>query len=160
MSKLFDIDISIVKEPLFIYLMQSAVFAITIVIASKFFDDKDVLEQILLRAVNENTAWNIIANLLAIIFVAGLLAILEKICINQGVSIQALDKVIQEIPRVFYLVGSSVGVVAMMIALPIANNDKLYINLFYNGIFIYIGYFIIGLIFSTLLTKKDQSNAQ
>lgn len=172
MSKLFDI--ATIKEPLFIYLMQSAIFAVTIVIASKFFDDKDILEQILLSTVNESTIWIATANFLAIIFVAGILTMIEKIRSNilhsnilhsniygtQGVNIQTLDKVIQEIPKVFYLVGSSVGVVGMVIALPIANDDKFYVNLFLKALFIYIGYFIMGLIFSTLLTKKGQNNAQ
>lgn len=58
-------------------------------------------------------------------------------------------------PKLFYLIGSSFGTLAITISFDFVNQDKNYWHLFSKGLVILIGYFFIGYLISYPLNHKN-----
>lgn len=148
--------VSFIAGELFVCLVQSAIFFLIGVFISNFFQDKKGLEDFILSKINNLTSKEFMFTCFAVIVIAGLLTLFDRIFKNMNENLpflkRAIDKTLIEIPKTFYLLSSSIGTLGIVAGV-ISNSN--YIIVMYS--IIWISYFALGCFLSFLLTPKPQN---
>ncbi|SPX85017.1 hypothetical protein [Moraxella ovis] len=133
-------------EEIISYIVQCLVFFMIMVLSTDFFRNEKSLKVFLdnkLKDVQDTFSLFLIP-IISIIFTSGLIFIILRFLNPENINYKRIDISLKEIPKLFYLIGSSFGVLTVTISINFINQDKMYWGLFYQGLFIIIGYFLIG----------------
>ncbi|WP_066802317.1 hypothetical protein [Moraxella oblonga] len=148
--------VSFIAGELFTCLVQSAIFFLISVFISNFFQDEKGLEDFILSKINNLTLKEFMFTCFAVIVIAGLLTLFNRIFKNMNENLpfleKAIDKTLIEIPKTLYLLSSSIGTLGIVIGFI---SDNQHIIIMYS--IIWISYFIFGCCLSFLLTPKPQN---
>lgn len=139
---------------LVVCLLQSAIFFLVITFISNFFHDEASLASFIESKLGDLTIKEFWLTCLSVVLIAGLLTTAEKIVSNFDKELpiflnNAINKALLEIPKTFYLLASSIGVLGMTFSAVVANY-----KLLVEYLVIWIAFFSFGCILSFLLTPK------
>ncbi|WP_410472483.1 hypothetical protein ACGTJS_00580 [Faucicola mancuniensis] len=123
-----------------------------------FFQDGKTLDRIIDGKYNDYIYLDFLYSIFAIIFVSGLVSLFLKIIGSDHKYYKNINVVLNEIPKVFYVMGNSVGITAMPLSLEPVNDKAFNLEWFSEGLTIFVCYFLIGLIFSFLLNKNNPNS--
>lgn len=143
-------------EEVISYIVQCLVFFMIMVLSTDFFRNEKSLKAFLdnkLKDFQDMFSLFLIP-VISIIFTSGLMFIILRFFNPENKHYKRIDISLKEIPKLFYLIGSSFGVLAVTISIDFVNQDKMYWNLFYQGLSIIIGYFIIGCLIAYPLNRN------
>lgn len=139
------------------YIVQCLVFFMIMVLSTDFFRNEKSLENLLNNKLKDfqDIFSTFLIPIVAIIFTSGLMFIILRFFNPENKHYKRIDIALKEIPKLFYLIGSSFGTLAITISFDFVNQDKNYWHLFSQGLVILIGYFFIGCLISYPLNHKN-----
>ncbi|OOS23552.1 hypothetical protein [Moraxella pluranimalium] len=140
-----------------IFAMQSLVFALVMAFSSNFFRDTKAFEDFASSKLDSLTVTEFTFTCLAVLVIAGLLSLFEKVTKNMGENSSdilgsAVDKLLLEMPKLLYLIGSSIGTLGIVYG--IITRECLILRAY---AFIWVMFFFYGSIFTFFLTPKPHS---
>ncbi len=149
-----------IAEELINYMVQCLVFFMIMVLSTDFLRNRATLEKYLNEKINnfQDIFSLFFIPIVAIFFVAGLMFFALRVFNSNHEQYEKIDVAMREIPKLLYFIGSSFGILEITISFEVVNKAKTYWNLFGQGCFVIISYFILGCFISYFLKPKTPLN--